>query len=83
MRFRSADRLEPEHVGQRVTVRRRLRDGSKGDVIGILEAVRPSAIEVRKADGEVVRIPLADIVAARIVKAPEARKPQQGRLEPD
>ena len=70
MRFRSASRLEPAHVGRRVTVRRRLPDGSKSDVIGILEALRPGALVVRRADDELVRIPLADVVATRLIAKP-------------
>jgi hypothetical protein len=70
MRFRSADRLEPDHIGKRVTVRRLLPDGSKSDVIGILESLAPGEIVLRRADGEAVHIDPASVVAARVVSPP-------------
>lgn len=70
MPYRSADRLGPEHVGRRVTVRRRLAEGGVGDVVGVLESLDDEAVSVRRRDGTLVRVARGDVVAARVVRAP-------------
>lgn len=67
MRYRSANRLEPGHVGKRVTVRRRLPEGGTSDTIGILEALDSVGLRIRRDNGEIVEIAIPDIVAARVV----------------
>jgi N-acetylglutamate synthase len=65
MRYRPKDRLSPEDVGRRVTVRHRLPDGASTDVVGELLAVG-DAIEVRKRDGSVASISADAVIAARV-----------------
>jgi len=69
MRFQSSDRLEPEHIGRRVTVRRRLPDGRASDVIGILESLDERTLKVRRKDGTLIEVPLDEVTAARVVRA--------------
>jgi ribosome maturation factor RimP len=70
VRYGSADRLGPEHVGARVTVRRRLPDGFLSDVIGTLESFGPAHLSVRDRRGELVEIAFEDVKAARVHPAP-------------
>jgi len=67
MRFRSADHIRAEHVGRRVTIRRRIEGGGTGDVIGILRSVGPDDLRVLRADGTDVHILRGDVVAARLI----------------
>lgn len=53
-------------VGERVTVRRRV-TGGLSDTIGVLENFTAEYAELRRSNGELVRIRLADIVASRVV----------------
>ena len=70
MRYRSAGRLSPADIGKRVTVRHRLAEGGSADVIGTLEGLDGEHVTVRRADGDPVTIPVAQIVAARVISPP-------------
>lgn len=66
--------LGPHAVGQRVVVRRVLpgETGPSGgpamtDVLGVLESWTPPVLTVRPADGDVVEIPVADVVSGKPV----------------
>lgn len=67
-------RLTAADVGRRVVVRHRLPDGRATDVLGELAALDAGALAVRREDGAVVRVPLADVVAGRVVPARPARR---------
>jgi hypothetical protein len=67
MRFHSRDDIQPGDVGRRVTIRRTLPEGGKGDVIGILESMNERTVRLRTKDGSLVDIPRTRIVAARII----------------
>lgn len=65
--YRSSSRLDPSHIGRRVTVRERLAEGGSSDTIGILESMDSVGLRIRRADGVVVEIRLGDVVAARVI----------------
>lgn len=67
MRFRSAKVLSPADAGKRVTVRRRLPDGSASDVLGILTQADPTTLTIRRADGSLVEVATEDVIAARVI----------------
>lgn len=58
--------LSPDDVGARVSVRRRAPDGV-GDVIGDLHSLDADGLAIRVADGSLVVIATASVVAARVV----------------
>jgi N-acetylglutamate synthase len=64
------DALARAQVGQRWLVRRRLPGGSATDVIGWVERVEPEAIVLSTSRGEVVQVPVREIITAR--RAPAA-----------
>ena len=69
--------LAPADVGARVVVRRRLRDGQYGDVLGELMSWPEDAsgeVVVRDRHGVVHRIGSADVVAGKRVPAPPPRR---------
>ena len=69
--------LTAADVGARVVVRRRLPDGQYGDVLGGLEAWPEDAsgqLVVRDRHGVAHRIRRADVVAAKRVPPPPARR---------
>ena len=74
--------LSAADVGRRVVVRRVVR-GERGpsggpaytDVIGVLEQWDDEHLVVRHRDGHAVRIPRADVVAAKTVPPPPPRRP--------
>jgi hypothetical protein len=66
-RYRSVDELGPEHVGRRVTVRRRLPDGMLGDVIGVLEKLDDKELVILDRRGHRNTISIGDMVAARVI----------------
>lgn len=66
MRYGSADELRPDDVGARVTIRHRLDDGTRADVIGILDAFGP-VLRVRTRDGTVAEIAAERVIAVRII----------------
>jgi hypothetical protein len=68
MKYRSAAELRAEHLGRRVTVRRKLPDGRSGDVIGLLRSIDEDEIVVMDRGGADVTIRRADVVAARVVE---------------
>jgi len=76
MEYRSVDHLKPEHVGHRVTVRRRLPEGGYSDVVGVLEHAGAAFVTVRTHDGKRHEIVRSEIAAARVVSAPGLRNPQ-------
>lgn len=74
--------LHPGLVGQRVIVRRVVRGeyGPSGgpamtDVLGILEAWDDQTLSVRRADGDLVTVPLTDVAAGKQIPA---RAPRRG-----
>jgi N-acetylglutamate synthase len=74
--------LKPSDIGRRVVVRTTVGEetGPSGgpaltDTLGMLESWDESTIGVRKADGTLVTIALADVVAAKVVPpAPRSRR---------
>ena len=69
--------LAPADAGRRVVVRRRLADGQYGDVLGELESWPEDAsgeVVVRDRHDVVHRVPRADVVAAKRVPPPPARR---------
>ncbi|MDP8909410.1 MAG: GNAT family N-acetyltransferase [Chloroflexota bacterium] len=65
-----------QDVGARVSVRRAVPGGQRTDVIGELVAWEAGVVRVRCADGEIVEIEEASIVAGRTVPpAPPPRRP--------
>lgn len=66
MRYRSSDDLTAAHIGARVTVRHRLPEGALSDVIGTLEAVTETMLDIRDRTGALRRIARADVTAARV-----------------
>lgn len=57
-----------EHVGLRVSIRRRLPDGAATDTVGTLEACDAETFRVRDKRGTLVTIPRAAVVASRVVR---------------
>lgn len=77
-------------VGARVVVRSRIGGRGPGggpavsDVVGVLERAEPDALTVRRRDGSLVRLPLADVVTAKRVHAvPSAPGGRGLRIEPE
>jgi hypothetical protein len=58
--------VTPADVGSRVTLRRALPDGV-GDVVGELLSWVDDVLSIRRRDGSVAAVPLASVVAARVV----------------
>lgn len=58
--------VTPADVGSRVTLRRAV-PGGVGDVVGELLSWSDGVLAVRRRDGDVVTVPEADLVAARVV----------------
>lgn len=80
--------LTAEHIGHRVVVRRRLtvsgnRRGSEqfSDVLGELVDLGEAALTVRRRDGELVVIELAEITAAKPVPPASRRRSSDRELE--
>jgi hypothetical protein len=75
--------LSPDDVGHRVVVRRLLpgQTGPSGgpaltDVLGVLEAWEAGILRVRRADGGLVSIDAADVVAGK--RIPPRPPPRRG-----
>ncbi len=73
--------LHPGLVGQRVVVRRVVRGevGPSGgpaltDVLGILEAWDDQTLSVRREGGQLVTVPVADVVAGKQIPARAKRR---------
>ena len=82
MRFRSVDVVGSEHVGSRVTIRRRLDERRSSDVLGILEHADEESVTVRDKAGERHVIGRSEIVAARVVgPAPGLQDPEDPSSE--
>jgi hypothetical protein len=64
----------PGDSGVRISLRRRLSEGGYGDVLGVLLSWGDGLVRVEKRDGSVVEIPEADVVAAKRVPPPPARR---------
>jgi hypothetical protein len=58
----------------RISLRRRLPEGSYGDVLGVLESWADGVVTVVRASGEWVRIDEGDVVATRRIPPPPARR---------
>jgi ribosomal protein S18 acetylase RimI-like enzyme len=58
--------ISPLDVGARVSVRRRV-GGDQSDVVGDLLSVDDDVLAIRVASGDLVPVPHADVVAARVV----------------
>lgn len=73
-------RISPDDVGSRVSVRSRTHapegQPSTTDTIGWLRAWRDGGLEIERRDGQVVRIPEADVLAARVVPPPPSPRPR-------
>ena len=65
--------LSPRDVGARVSVRRRVPEGLLTDVLGHLLDVTDDHLEVL-GRGEVLRLPLADVTAAKVVPPATPRR---------
>jgi ribosomal protein S18 acetylase RimI-like enzyme len=82
--------LDPADVGRRVVVRSRLGGRGPGggpvttDVVGVLLGHDGSELSVRRRDGSVVRLPVADVLAARTVPmVPGGRRGRGLRIPPE
>lgn len=82
--------VDDSDVGSRVVVRSRLGGRGPGggpavtDVVGLLEQVDDEAITVRRRDGVVMRVPVADVVAAKRIQRVAPRAGGRGlRVEPE
>ncbi|GAA4224280.1 hypothetical protein GCM10022254_03360 [Actinomadura meridiana] len=65
-------------VGRRISLRRRLPTGEYSDVVGVLESWSDNILSVRRRDGELVEVPEAAMVAAKVVppRPPPRRRPR-------
>lgn len=76
--------VDVRDVGERVVVRSRLGGRGPGggpavgDVVGVLERVDDDALTVRRRDGSYARLPLADVVTAKRVRAVSAVRGGRG-----
>lgn len=80
MRARYVNRLTPDDVGERVSIRRWVEDPERGarpsDVVGHLEAWEDGTLLVRRRDDQVVEVYEADILSAKVIPpAPPPRRP--------
>lgn len=64
----------PADVGSRVVLRRTLPEGGLSDVLGHVEAWGDGIVAVRTRDGRLVEVREADLVAAKRVPEPPARR---------
>lgn len=64
----------PGDVGARVVLRRRLPDGRFSDLLGHVEAWSGGTVRVRTRNGALVDVAEADLVAAKRVPPPPARR---------
>ena len=65
----------PGDSGVRVTVRRKLPEGGLGDVLGQLLSWTDGVLTVQRRDGTNVTIDEQDVVAAKRIPPPPARRP--------
>jgi hypothetical protein len=64
----------PDDVGARVVLRRRVADGRLSDVLGHVERWSGGTVAVRDRHGALVEVAEADLVAAKRVPEPPARR---------
>jgi hypothetical protein len=65
----------PGDSGVRVTIRRKLAEGGLGDVLGQLLSWTDGVLTVQRRDGTNVTIDEQDVVAAKRIPPPPARRP--------
>ena len=76
--------LNPRDVGARVSLRHRLGDGQLTDVLGDLVTWEQGRLTVRRADGTLVEVDEAAVVAGRTVPpAPPRRRPGVPHASPE
>jgi hypothetical protein len=75
VKFRSVDKIGPEHQGRRVTVRRILPEGGYSDVIGVCEQIDAATVTIRNKNGVAIVIVRSEIVAARLIGSPSRKDP--------
>ncbi len=63
----SAMQVTPDDVGSRVTLRRAV-PGGFSDTIGVLVRMTGEYAHVRRSNGEIVRLTVAEIVAGRVIR---------------
>lgn len=64
----------PGDAGVRVSLRRTLPEGGYGDVLGVVISWDDTTVRIEKRDGTVVAVPSADVVAAKRIPPPPARR---------
>ncbi|HUR14303.1 MAG TPA: ferrous iron transport protein A [Mycobacteriales bacterium] len=64
----------PGDVGVRISLRRVLREGGYGDVLGVVISWDDTSVRIEKRDGSVVEVASADVVAAKRVPPPPPRR---------
>jgi N-acetylglutamate synthase len=70
LRSGRVDRITPADIGRRVVVRYRLPYSQLAtDVLGRLEEWDDGVLSVRRSDSTIVPVPMADVVAAKVVPA--------------
>ncbi|HVM15231.1 MAG TPA: hypothetical protein VM287_13020 [Egibacteraceae bacterium] len=76
MRPRYVVRIDPTHVGRRVSVRARTHANPPAtDTVGVLRAWQDDVLTIERRDGSLARIPAGDLLAARVVPdAPNRRR---------
>lgn len=75
MRPRYVVRIDPTHVGRRVSVRARTHAHPPAtDTVGVLRAWQDDVLTIERRDGSVARIPAADLLAARVVPDAQDRR---------
>jgi hypothetical protein len=57
-----------------VSLRRALPEGGYGDVLGVVVSWDEASVRIEKRDGSVVEVRSADVVAAKRVPPPPARR---------
>lgn len=79
MRPRYVVRITPADVGERVTIRYRLRDPGQGpgmsDVIGVLESWEDGELRLRRKDGAVLVIGEDQLLAGKPMPPPPPPRP--------
>lgn len=74
MRARYVVRIDPTHVGRRVSVRARTHaDPPATDTVGVLRAWQDDVVTIERRDGSLARIHVSDLLAGRVVPDPPNR----------
>lgn len=74
MPARLVQRLTPDDVGKRVTVRWRDDDGRPTDVVGWLRAWEGGWLHVERRDGSLARVPDDRLLAGKVVPTPPPKR---------